>query len=164
MEVGPAAETPGVEAYAAVLAEVAVGAYAGGILQEYALVVFLGDDVDHASDGVAPVERGGGAADNLHALDVVRIDQREVVLPAHIAVDALAIDEHEDVVVAEAIHLHMAAHVIVAKGKRGGEAGEDVFEVLPGKVTQHAPRDDLRLHRHTLQRMLRAGGGDDHLV
>ena len=81
------------EAYAVVLAPVVVAAATRGVLEQEAVAVVLaGDDVDHAGNGIGTIEGRRGAFDNLDALDARRVDEAEVVLPAVVAVQALAID------------------------------------------------------------------------
>jgi len=55
----------------------------------------LGDDVDHAADGVGAVERGLGAADDLDALDQVGRDVGEVRLTDRRARHADAVHENQ---------------------------------------------------------------------
>ena len=56
------------------------------------------DHIDDAAQGVAPVERRGGSADDLDALDVVGVDQREVLIRRRAedrVVQAHAVDERQ---------------------------------------------------------------------
>ena len=122
LKVGPAAELTEAEAHAIVLADISIGSEARGVLDEHPFVVLLCDDVDHAGHRIAPVKRRRGAADDLHPLDVVRIDERELILPADIAVNTFPVDQDQDVVIAQAIHLDMAAHVILSEGEGGGQS------------------------------------------
>lgn len=82
--------------------------------------MLLRDDVDHSSYGVASVERRGGSLHNLDALDVGRIQQVEVVLPTHVAVHALAVNQDKDVVVVQPVELDVAAHTPVVERERRG--------------------------------------------
>ena len=164
LEVGQRAEAAVFQADGVVLAQVPIRAATRAVLQQQAfLAVLARDDVDHAGDGVAAVEGGGSALDNLDLFDVARIDQRQVVFAAHVAVDALAVDQDQDIAVAQAVELHMGAHVVFVEGERGGQAAQDVFERASGIVLQHLARDDFRLHGYVLEQMLRAGGRDDGL-
>ena len=69
--------------------------------------MLLRDDVDHARDGIRAVEGRRSSLHNLNLLDVVRVDEREVVVAAIVAVQAFAIDQYEDIGVAQAVHLHL---------------------------------------------------------
>ena len=122
LKVGPAAESADVEAHAGVLADISIRPEARSVFDEHPFIVLLGDDVDHAGHCIAPVERGRGAADDLHPLDVVRIDERKLILPADIAVNTFSVDQDQDVVIAQAIHLDMAAHVILSEGEGGSQS------------------------------------------
>src|SRR5690606_13304489 len=56
-----------------------------------------GDQVDHAAHRVGAVERGRGALDDLHALDLPEAEARDVGDRARAARDALAVDEDQHV-------------------------------------------------------------------
>src|SRR5690606_27294973 len=63
----------------------------------------LGDDVDHARDGVRAVERGARAADDLDALDVLHAVAREIDGAVDPADGALAVHQHQEVVRIQAL-------------------------------------------------------------
>ena len=91
-----------------VLAQVVVGAIAGDIVGIESLVkTLLGDDVDDAGHRIAAVEGALGTLHDFYLLDVVGVDEREVILAAHIAMNALAVDEHQDITVAQTVQLHL---------------------------------------------------------
>ena len=164
LEVGQRAETAVFQAGGVVLAQVHIGAEARSVFQQQAFVAVLArDDVDDARDGVAAIQGGGCALDDLYLLDVLRVDQREVVLAAHVAVDALAVDQDEDVAVAQAAELHVRSHVVFIEGERGGQAGKNVLQGAAGIVLQHSAGDDFGLYGHVFQQVERAGGRDHGL-
>ena len=100
------------------LAQFAIGTASCGVLeQETFRVVLLRDDVHHTCDGITSVECRGSSFHNLNLLDVVRVDESEVILPAIVTMDAFAVDENEDVVVAQTVHLHLTAHVTFVEGE-----------------------------------------------
>ena len=123
----------------------------------------LCDDVHHACHGVAAVERRLRALHDFDALDVLRVNQPEVVLAAHVAVDALAVDEDEDIAVAQSAQLHLAAHVALAEGKRGRQPREDFLDGAPAVAVEHLARDDFGLHGCVAQQVLRARARHHHL-
>ena len=86
----------------------------------------FGDDVDDTSDGIGTIERRGSSLHNFNLLDVVRVNESEVVLASVVSVNAFAIDEDEDVVVAKSVHLHLTAHVPFVEGKRSRQSRQDV--------------------------------------
>ena len=164
LEVGQRRELADGEAYAVVLAPVVVAAAARGVLEQEAVAVVLtGDDVDHAGNGIGTIEGRRCALDNLDALDARRVDEAEVVLPTVVAVQALAVDQYKHIGIAESVHLHLRAHVVLVEGEAGGEAGQDVLDRASAILLQFAARDDLGLHGHVLQPVLSASTGDDYL-
>ncbi len=48
----------------------------------------------------------------------MRVDETQVVLAAHIAVNAFPIHEYQYIAVAQSVHLHTAAHVALVEGER----------------------------------------------
>ncbi len=58
-----------------------------------------GDHVDHGEERAVAVERRGGPADDLHALEVGRVEPElgaDLRLAEHVVVDAVAVDEQQD--------------------------------------------------------------------
>ena len=104
------------------LSYVAIAADARRVLHEQSAVALLGDDVDDTRDGIASIERRRGPFDNLYLLDVVRVDESEIVLTAHVAVDALAVDKDKDIGVAQSVHLHLRPHVALVEGEGGRQS------------------------------------------
>ena len=92
--------------------------------------VFLGDDIDNTGYGIAAIERTLGTLHYLNLLDVLRVDKSKVVLTAHVAVDALAVDEYQDIVVAQSVQLHLTAHVALAESEARGQSRQDVLKAL----------------------------------
>ena len=118
LEIGVAAQLAEIQSDAVVLAQFAIGTASCGVLeQETFRVVLLRDDVHHTCDGITSVECRGSSFHNLNLLDVVRVDESEVILPAIVTMDAFAVDENEDVVVAQTVHLHLTAHVTFVEGE-----------------------------------------------
>ncbi len=92
--------------------------------------MFLGDDVDDSGYRIRAIEGARRTLHDFYLVDVVRIDERQVVLAAHVAMDALAVNQDQDIAVAQATQLHLRAHVVFAKGKRSREATQDVLNAL----------------------------------
>ena len=114
------------------LANVAIRAYAAGVLDHQSLLgVLAGDDVDDAGYGIRAVERRRGPLHYLDALDVVRVDEREVVLAAVVAMQAPAVNEYEHVGVAQSVHLQVRPHVVLAEVEAGRQSREDVLYATP---------------------------------
>ena len=90
------------------------------------------------------------------------IDQPEVVLTSHVAMKPLPVDHHKNIAVAQAVHLHLRAHIILIEGKRAAEHTENVLNALSGKIAQHAPADNLCLNRGVFQQVLRTGTCHHH--
>ena len=76
----------------------------------------------------------------------------------------LAVDEYQDIGVAQTVHLHLTAHVALAESKRCGESAQNVLERAAAIVAQHLPGDDLGLHGRVLQQVLCASTRDDDLL
>ena len=100
------------------LAQVTITATSGAVFNEQTLVVLLHDDVHHTRNGIGAIESRGGTFHNLYLLDIVWIDERELVLSTHIAMNALAVDQHEDIAIAKTIQLHLRTHIVFIEGKR----------------------------------------------
>ena len=118
LEVGVALQFADGDAQAVVLTKVAIAATTGTVLNEQALVVLLGDDVHHAGNGIRAVEGRCRSLHDFNLLDVVRIDERQVVLTAHVAVNALAVNQNKDIGIVQSVELHLRAHVVLAECKR----------------------------------------------
>ena len=145
LEIGVGTQFAEAQGDAVVLAEVAITAHACGVFQQDALLlVFPGDDVDDAGDGVAAVEGARRSFHNLYLLDVVRVDERQVVLPAYVAMYALAVDEDENVGVAKAVDLHLRPHVVFVEGKRRRQPSKYVLDASPCIVAKHFRGDIYR--------------------
>ena len=165
LEVGLTVHLADTEGQRVVLSQAVVGAIAGDVVCiEPLLGMLLGDDVDDAGHRIAAVEGTLGALHDLYLCDVVGVDEREVVLAAHIAVNALAIDKYQDIVVAQTVQLHLGTHIALVEGKRGGQSGEDILQALAAILAQHLARDDLRLNRRILQQMAGASTCHHHLL
>ena len=165
LEIGVGTQFAEAQGDAVVLAEVAITAHACGVFQQDALLlVFPGDDVDDAGDGVAAVEGARRSFHNLYLLDVVRVDERQVVLPAYVAMYALAVDEDENVGVAKAVDLHLRPHVVLVEGKRRRQPSKYVLDASPCIVAKHFRGDDLGLDRGVLQQVLCASTCHHHLL
>ena len=103
------------------LTDVTIGTNTRGVLKHHTLfAMFLGDDVDHTSDGIATIEGRGCTLHNLYLLDVVRINQRQVVLTAIITMQSSAVYQNQHIRVAQSVHLQMGTHIVLAKFKAGG--------------------------------------------
>ena len=75
------------------------------------------DDVYHARYGVRTVQRRRGTLHYLYLLDIVRVNQLQVILAAHIAMQALAIHQHKDIVVSQSVQLHLRTHIPLVEGE-----------------------------------------------
>ena len=125
---------------------------------------FLRDDIDDTGHRVTSIQRTLSTLHNLNLLDVVRVNQTQVVLTAHVTVNALAVNEYQDIRVTQAVQLHLAAHIAFVEGKRSCQSGKDVLQTLAAILLQHLLRNHLRLHRGILQQVLRARTGHHHLL
>ena len=164
LEVGQRAETAVFQADGVVLAQVFVRPAARAVLQQQTFVPLLArNDVDDARDGVAAVQGGGSALDDFDFFDVLRVDQRKVVFAAHVTLYALAVDQDQDIAVAQAAELHVRTHVILVEGKGCRQSSQDFFQRTTGIVLQHAAGDNLGLHGYVLEQMHGAGGRDNSL-
>ena len=121
LEVGIAGELAVVQGETVMLTDVTIRANTRGVLKHHTLfAMFLGDDVDHTSDGIATIEGRGCTLHNLYLLDVVRINQRQVVLTAIITMQSSAVYQNQHIRVAQSVHLQMGAHIVLTEFKAGG--------------------------------------------
>ena len=144
------------DAQTVMLAQIAVAATTGAVLNEQPLVVLLGDDVHHASYGIRAVECRRGSLHYLNLLDVLWVYEAQVVLPAHVAVYAFAVNQHQDIGVAQSVQLHLRPHIVLAECERSRQPREDVLNRAARIVAEHFMRDNLRLYGRILQQVLRA--------
>ena len=146
------------------LTHVAIATHACGVFnQQTFFAVFLGDDVYYTCNGIRAIERTRRTLHDFDFLDILRVNQRQVILPAHVAMDALAVNQNQDVAVAQAVQLHLGAHVILIKGKRRSETTQDVLDALACIVAQHLAGNHLGLYGRILQQVLRASTRYYHL-
>ena len=112
----------------------------------------FGSQVDHAARHALPVERGGGAADHIHAFDKPRVDL-QYVMAAAVAHQAHAVEEQ----VIDVAAVVAAQGDGVEPGGAAAEAGVDprgIFQRLADGIRpliRHLLAGD---HRHRL------GGSD----
>ena len=151
VEVGVALHLANRQAKTIVLAHIAIAAHTRGVLHHQSAVALLRDDVDDSGYGIRAIERRRGPFHNLNLLDVVRVDESQVVLSAHVAMNALAIDEDEDVGVAQSVHLHLRPHVALVEGKRRRQTREDILQGTASIVLEHLSGDHFRLHGRIFQ-------------
>ena len=105
------------------LADVAIAPHPRGVLcHQSLLTMFLGDDIDDTCDGVAAIERTRGSLHNLYLLDVMRVDEGEVVLTTIVAIEPTPVNQNQYVGVAQAVHLQVGAHIVLAEVEAGGES------------------------------------------
>ena len=146
-----AAELAYVEGKGIVLAQVIIHAVSRGIVHiDACLDMLLRDDVDDACHRIAAVQGTLRTLDYLDALDVVRVNQSEVVLASHVAVQTFTVHQDEDVGVAQTAQLHLAAHIALVEGKRCRQRTKYLLDALAAKAVQHFAIDDLGLHGHIL--------------
>ncbi|MNV22740.1 hypothetical protein D3C71_1137270 [compost metagenome] len=133
----------------------------------------LGDDVDHATHGVGAVQGGGRATDHFDAFDrIQRWDVVELIAAEVIRVDvamvvlATAVDQDQRVIRAHAAHRNGALAGLVA-----GFAHVHAFQVTHRVEQGHVRAlgqlflgDDRNARRRIGDLLLKAAGGDDHLV
>ena len=176
LEIGLRREVAKPQRHAVMLAQVIVRAVSRDIVGIYAHYsplprwrgvggeFFLRDDIDDAGHRITSVQRTLRALHDLNLLDVVRVNQPQVVLTTHITVDALAVDEYQNIRVAQTVQLHLTAHIAFVEGKTRRQSGKDVLQTFAAILLQHLLCDNLRLHRGILQQVLRARTGHHHLL
>ena len=165
LEVRLAVEFAQGECHRVMLAQVVMRAVARAVVHiEPRLGMLLRDDVDDTGHCVTTVQRTLRTLHNLNLLDVLRVDESKVVLTAHVAVDALAVHQYQDIAVAQSVQLHLTAHVALVEGKRRRQACEDLLQTLAAILTQHLLCDDLRLHGRILQQVTRTSTRHYHLL
>ena len=123
LEVGITRELTIVQGDAIVLTNVTVAPYPRGVLcHQTFLAMFLGDDIDNACDGITTIEGTRGSLHNLNLFDVMRINQSEVVLTTIVAIEPMTIDEDQHIGIAQAVHLQVRAHIVLAEIEAGSKA------------------------------------------
>ena len=107
MEVGIAFQFADSDTQAIMLAKIAIATTSCGILYQKTLVVLLRNDIHHASNRIRAIERTRSTFHDFYLLNVLGIDKSQVVLSTYIAMNTLAINQYQDIVVAQAIQLHL---------------------------------------------------------
>ena len=124
--------------------------------------MLLCNDVDHSGNGVTAVERRTCTLHDFDTVNVLRIYQSQVVFTTVVAVNALSVNEYQDVAVAQSVHLNVATHVVLAKIDAARKATQNVFNALSGILPQHLSADHFGLYRSVFQRILRSRAGHYH--
>ena len=70
-----------------------------------------GDYVDNSCHSIASVQRATSPFHNLYMVYVVRVYAAQVILAAVVTVQALAVNHYQDIVVAQTVQSHLAAHI-----------------------------------------------------
>ena len=165
LEVCLAAELADVQGYRVVLPQVVVHSVARAVVGIYARFhVFLCDDIDDACHSIAAIQGTLRTFHYLDALYVLRVYQPQVVLASHVAMNALAVYEYQDIAVAQSVQLHLAAHVSLVEGKGGRQRTENLLDALAAETVQHLAVDDLCLYGHILQSVLGTRSRDHNLL
>ena len=118
------------------------------------LEVFAADDVDDTSDGIRAVECRRGPLHNLYAPGIFKAHAAVVDVVHRLASHALAIDEEEDGIAAEAAHVERC---LLAHGESELQPGkllnEHILNVGGIGNLDVVKRDESRHHRGILQRL-----------
>ena len=70
----------------------------------------VGDDVDHAGNGIRAIERRGGAVEHLNPLHPGHIDAVQVDVVGDVACQFLSVDEDQDILVAQSVQAEEGTH------------------------------------------------------
>ena len=127
------------------------------------------DHVDHAAEGIGPVQGGDGTADHLDALDGSHGDGAEIEVVAKGAaqglagVDPLAVDQQQGVVTAHAADLDLVAtRGVGADDVDTGHVLEGIADVVDVHLVQIGAGDHGDAGRGGQLGVLGLGGGDHH--
>ena len=108
LEISIAAHLPHIESETIMLTHITITADTRGILQKQSLlIVFLGNDIHHTGNSIAAIKGRRSTFHNFYFLNIVRVNQTQVILSAHISMNTLSVDENQNIVVAQTIHLHL---------------------------------------------------------
>ena len=153
------------ETHRVVLAQVVVRTIASAVISiDPFLGMFLGNDVDDACHCVRTIKCTLRTLHDFYLLDVVRVYQAQVVLTTYVTVDALAVNQYQDVAVAKTVQLHLTAHVALVERKRRRQACKDILQTLSAILAQHLLCDNLSLHRGILQQVACSRTSHHHLL
>ena len=145
------AELANLEGDRIVLTKVVVHAVSSGIVHiDTCFGVFLCNDVDDTRHRIAAIQGTLCAFHYLDALYVMRVNQSEIVLAANVAMNALAVNENQNIVIAQPVQLHLASHIAFVEGKGCRQRPQYLFYALAAKTVQHLAVNDFCLHRHIL--------------
>ena len=129
------------------------------------LAALLGDDVDHAADGVGAVEHGGRALDDFDALNAGGIDKKRRAGHGLVFRNFLAVDEYEGsegvfttnghaLQALRAVVLYLNTGHVLQKFAHGASTG--LLHVFGGHHGQ--------AHGHLLEFALHTSGGNVHVT
>ena len=79
--------------------------------------MLFSDNVYDTSHSIASIQGTLRALYNLYAFYIVRVNESQVVLTTHIAVNTLSVDKDKNVVITEAVQLHLSTHIALSEGK-----------------------------------------------
>ena len=103
------------------------------------------DDVDHTSDGIRSIERGGCTVEHLDTLHAGHVDTVQIDIIGDVAREFLAVDQDKDVLVAQSVQAQKGTHRIrghrhLGHHARQGpvEGGDALFADL--SAVQHVDR------------------------
>ena len=147
------------------LANVAITAQTRGVLKHHALfAVLLGNDVDDTCNSIAAIECTRRPLHNLNLLDIVRINEREVVLVAIITMQTPSVNQYQHIRVTQTVHLQSRTHVILTEVEARRQPRENVLNAFASILLQLSMTDDLRLYRRILQQVLGSSTCYNHLL
>ena len=128
-----------------------VPAVAGDHVQPRALRL-AGDDVDHAADRVAAVDRRARSLDDLDVVDEVRVDVLDGGVALRARIDAHAVDQHDGLVGVRAADEQRGLGAAAAHHVDAGVEAQQVADVAARRALDRvAVDDDGRRQRLELQ-------------
>ena len=113
--------------------------------------MLLGDDIDDTSHRITTIKGALRSLNDFYLLDIMGIDETQIVFSTHIAMNTFAVNEYQDIAVAQAVQLHLTAHITLVECKRCCQSAQNFFKAFAAIAVKHTTRDDLRLYRGVLQ-------------
>ena len=162
---GVGTETVGVDVEVDVLGELALATDAGVGGDAYELIGgLIRDDVDDTPDSIRAVERRGRTVEHLDALDAAHIDARQVDVTRDVAREFLAVDEDEQVFIAQSVHAEEGTHGTGRHGHLREHSRHGVLEGGDALFLELALGEGADRSGRSLEALVVACAGDNYGV
>ena len=79
--------------------------------------MFLCDDIHNTCHRITTIKGALRSLNDFYLLDIMGIDETQIVFSTHIAMNTFAVNEYQDIAVAQAVQLHLRTHITLVEGE-----------------------------------------------